>query len=96
MSAFKSSLSQVTISGVTLTDARLSAGLMVSNSEEVTVSVNRPGQMFTNSFDGSANKGIYFNNGQLTVYNSESRLYAQACSPATCKPDTVSRRIRTQ
>jgi hypothetical protein len=81
MAAYKSSLDQVTIKGVTLTDARLGAGLMVSNSEEVQVSINRPGSMYISSFDGETKKGLYFHNGLLTVFSSETKLYAQAEIP---------------
>lgn len=81
MAAHKSSLDQVIIKGVTLTDARLGGGLMVSNSEEVLVSINRPGAMLISSFDGETKKSLYFNNGQLTVHNSTRNLYAQASIP---------------
>ena len=50
MAAYKSTLDQVVIKGVTFTDARLGAGLMVSNSEEVQVSLSRPASMLINSF----------------------------------------------
>ena len=49
MAAFTSSLDQVVIKGVTFTDARLGAGLMVSNAEEVSVSIKRPGSMLITS-----------------------------------------------
>jgi hypothetical protein len=81
MSAYKSSLDQVTIKGVSLTDARLGDGLMVSNSEEVHVSIDRPGSMYISSFDGETKKGLYFHGGLLTVFNSESKLYAQSEIP---------------
>lgn len=81
MAAYKSSIDKVTITGVTYTDARLGAGLMVSNSEEVHVSIDRPGSMHISSFDGEATKGLYFHDGLLTVYNSEKNLYAQAGIP---------------
>ena len=81
MAAHKSSLDQVTIKGVSFTDARLGGGLMVSNSEEVRVSINRPGSMHISSFDGETKKSLYFSKGQLTVYNSTRNLYAQAAIP---------------
>jgi len=81
MAAYKSSLKHVTITGVSLTDARLDGGLIVSNSEEVTVSINRPGSMRANNFDGTTNTGLFFNDGLLTVYNSAKKLYAQAEIP---------------
>jgi hypothetical protein len=81
MAAHKSSFDQVTIKGVTFTDARLGGGLMVSNSEEVRVSIDRPGSLHIDSFDGETKKSLYFNKGQLTVYNSTTNLYAQASIP---------------
>lgn len=81
MAAYRSSLEKTTITGVTFTDARLSEGLMVSNSEEVSVSINRPGSMYISSFDGATKKGLYFHDGLLTVYNSSRNLYAQAKIP---------------
>jgi hypothetical protein len=81
MAAYRSTLDQVTIKGVNLTDAKLGGGLMVSNAEEVHVSVNRPGSMYISSFDGETKKGLYFHNGLLTVFSSEDKLYAQAEIP---------------
>jgi len=81
MAAYKSSLDQVAIKGVTFTDARLGGGLMVSNSEEVSVSIHRPGSMHISSFDGDTTKGLYFHDGLLTVFNSTNKLYAQADIP---------------
>lgn len=81
MAAHKSSLDQVTIKGVSFTDARLGGGLMVSNSEEVRVSINRPGSLHISSFDGETKKSLYFHKGQLTIYNSTTKLYAQASIP---------------
>lgn len=81
MVQYKSTLDSVVITGVTITDARLGAGLMVSNSEEVTVSISRPGSMRITTFDGEATKGLYFHNGLLTFFNSANGLYAQAEIP---------------
>ena len=81
MVAYKSTLDQVVITGVTSMDARLDAGLMVSNSEEISVSINRPGSMRITNFDGEATKGLYFHDGTLTFFNSENMLYAQADIP---------------
>ena len=81
MAAFKSSLDKVTIRGVTFTDARLGAGLMVSNSEEVRVSINKPGSLQITNFDGESSKSLYFDDGTLTVISSAANLYAQASIP---------------
>jgi len=81
MAAYRSSLDQVTITGVTFTDATLGAGLIVANPVEVSVSIKRPASMRINSFDGEANKGLFFHDGLLTVYNSSDMFYAQADVP---------------
>lgn len=81
MSAHKTSLNRVSITGVSFTDARLGGGLMISNSDEVSVSINRPGSLHINSFDGKTNKHLYFHDGLLTVFNSTTNFYAQASIP---------------
>lgn len=82
MGAYTSTLDRVMIRGVTLTDARLGAGLMVSNSTEVEVNIDRPVSLRINSFDGVASKDIYIHNESLTVFDSERNFYAQASVPA--------------
>ncbi len=81
MAAYTASLNQVAIKGTSFSDARLGAGLMVSNSDEIHVSINRPGSMLISSSDGITTKGLYFNDGLLTVFNSENKFYAQATVP---------------
>ena len=81
MSAYAASLDRVAIAGITFTDARLGAGLMVANSDEVEMIIDRPGSMYISSFDGVAKKEIYFHDGMLTVYGSEKKYYAQASIP---------------
>jgi len=81
MSVYKSSLDQVVIEGVTFTDARLGGGLIVSNAEEVSVSIKRPGSMRITSSDGETTKGFYFHNGMFTFFNSAKNLYGQADIP---------------
>ena len=81
MAAFKSSQDEVIIKGVTFTDARVGAGLMVANAEEVSVSIKRPGSMLITSADGEATKGFYFHDGLFTFFNSATRLYGQADIP---------------
>ena len=81
MAAFKSSLNEVVINGVTFTDARLPGGLMVSNADEVSVSIQRPGSMLITSADGEATKGFYFHDGLFTFFSSATRLYGQAEIP---------------
>ena len=81
MVAYKSTLDKFVITGVISTDARLGAGLLVSNSEEISVSLSRPKSMRITNFDGEATKGLYFHNGMLTFFNSANMLYAQADIP---------------
>ena len=81
MSAYSESLDRVTIKSVSFTDARLDAGLMVANSSEVDVVIDRPGSLYISSFDGAEKKEIYFHDGTLTVYGSEKNFYAQANIP---------------
>jgi hypothetical protein len=81
MSAYTASLDRVFIGGITFTDARLGGGLIVSNSNEVTLSIDRPGSLHIGSFDGVQSKELYFHEGTLTVFNSERNFYAQASIP---------------
>jgi hypothetical protein len=81
MSAYTASLDRVAIKGVNFTDARLGSGLMVSNSAEVKLSIDRPGSLHISSFDGVNSKELFFYDGMLTVYNSENHYYAQAKIP---------------
>ncbi|MEP5566489.1 MAG: DUF2092 domain-containing protein [Halioglobus sp.] len=81
MSAYTASLDQLVIKGAAFTDARLDAGLMVVNSNEVTMTIDRPGSMHIASFDGEEEKHIYFHKGNLTVYSSENNYYGQASIP---------------
>ena len=81
MATYKSSLDKAIITGVTFTDARLGGGLMVSNSEEVRLSIDQPGSLQINSFDGETNKSLYFHDGMLTVFSSTKNLFAQASIP---------------
>jgi hypothetical protein len=80
-SAYTASLDRVVLKSVSLTDARLGGGLMVSNSTEVKVSVERPGSAHISSFDGINTKELFFRGGKFTVYNSENSYYAQTEIP---------------
>jgi hypothetical protein len=81
MSAYASQLDQVVIRGTTYTDARLEAGLMVSNTAETEMIIDRPGSLYTSSFDGVDKKEIFFYDGLVTVFSSEKNFYAQASIP---------------
>jgi len=81
MSAYTATLDRVEIKGVSLTDARLGGGLMVSNSTEVRVQIDRPGLLHIRSFDGVDTKEIFFHDETLTVFGSKTNYYAQASIP---------------
>jgi hypothetical protein len=81
MSTYTESLDQVVISGVSFTDARLDGGLMVSNTTEVKISIDRPGSLRISSFDGAQKMEIFFHDGTLTVFNTQNKFYAQADIP---------------
>jgi len=81
MSAYTDSLDQVVMTGVTLTDARLGGGLMVSNADEVTVTIDHPGSLHITTFDGIERTEIFFHQEMLTVINLQRGFYAQASVP---------------
>ena len=81
MAAYTASLDQFQIKGEVFGDARLDAGLIVSNPSEVTITIDRPGSMFIQTFDGVNTGSIYIHKGQLTLFNTESSFYAQARVP---------------
>jgi hypothetical protein len=82
MSAYTDSLDKLVIVGVTHTDARLGEGLMVSNSDEVKVAINRPDSLHITSFDGVETRELIMHQKTLTVFNSERGFYAQASIPS--------------
>lgn len=81
MSAYRASLDRVMLGGVTFTDARLAGGLMVANSTEVKVLIDRPGSLYISSFDGIQTRELFFHDGTLTVFNANKGFYAQASIP---------------
>lgn len=81
MVAYTRALDKFVIRGETSADARLEAGLMVSNPAEIMVSVDRPNALHVSQFDGVNTKHIYLNNGQLTVFGTERNFYAQGSVP---------------
>ena len=81
MSDYKASLDSVVISGTSIHDARLDAGLIVSNSNEMTFTVKRPASLHFKNFDGIDTMELYFHQGLLTVFDSGTGFYAQADIP---------------
>jgi hypothetical protein len=85
MSAYTTSLDQFQIKAEVFGDARLDAGLIVSNPSEVTITVDRPNSLYITSFDGVNTREIYIHKGQLTLFNTESNFYARAAVPEDIK-----------
>lgn len=83
MAAYSGSIDQFVIKGEVFADARLGAGLIISNPTEIEIKVDRPGSLYLQSFDGVNKKQIYIHKGQLTLYSSESGFYARAKVPET-------------
>jgi len=81
MAAYTGSMDQLIIKGEVFADARLDAGLLVSNPAGITIKIDRPGSIFIEKFDGLHTKKIYIHNGKLTVFNSEKNFYARAEVP---------------
>lgn len=82
MSAYTDSFDQVVIVGVTHTDARVGGGLMVSNADEVKVTIDRPNSLHISSFDGIETRELIFHKEVLTVFDTQRRFYAQATVPS--------------
>ena len=81
MSTYTASIDRFAIKGMGFADARLGGGLIIANSTEVSVSVDRPGSMHISSFDGMQRRELFFDDGTLTVFSSENKYYAQASIP---------------
>lgn len=81
MAAYTASLDQFQIKGAVFRDAGLGAGLVVSNPSEVTITIDRPGSIHINSFDGVNTREIYIHKGQLTMFSTETGFYARAQVP---------------
>lgn len=81
MGAYTGSLDQLVVKGEAFADARLDAGLIVSNSVDLVIKIDRPSSIYVESFDGMNTKKIYIHEGNLTVFNSENKFYARAKVP---------------
>lgn len=81
MAAYSGSIDQFVLKGEVFADARLDAGLIVSNPSEIVIKVDRPGSLFMQGFDGIDTKQIYIHEGMLTLYNSETNFFARAKVP---------------
>lgn len=81
MVAYSGSLEQFEISGEVAQDARLGAGLIVSNPSEIMIRVDRPNALHVSKFDGIDTQHIYLNDGRLTVFGTHTNFYANAMVP---------------
>jgi hypothetical protein len=82
MTAYTSQLDQLVIRSTSFTDARLGAGLMIANSSEGEMVIDRVrSSVHISSFDGLDKKEIYFHDGLVTVFSSEKMFYGQAEIP---------------
>ena len=81
MAAYTASMDQLVIKGEVFADARLEAGLLVSNPSELTIKIDRPGSLYLEKFDGLYTMKIYIHKGSLTIFNSENNFYARAKVP---------------
>jgi len=75
------SLDHLAINSISVTGARMDAGLMVENSVESRLIVDRPGSIYITSFDGENILEIYFHKGIVTVSGSEQNYYARTKLP---------------
>ena len=83
--AFANSLDKAIIKGETYSDAGLGAGLVVSNSNEVTIKFDRPDSMYLERFDGVNTSKVFIHKGKLTLYGTENNFYAKADVPTDVK-----------
>lgn len=81
MAAFTASMDQLVITAEVFADARMDAGLMVSNPSEIEIKIDRPGSLYVERFDGLNTRKIYIHKGKLTIFNSENNFYARATVP---------------
>ena len=81
MGAYTASLDRIVIKGEIFADARLDAGLMISNSSQVEISIDRPGSLTMQNFDGVTTRQVYIHQGMLTVFSSEHKFFARAEVP---------------
>jgi len=83
MAAYNGAIDQLVIKGEIFADARLDAGLIVSNPSEIKIKIDRPGSIYLQKFDGLNTREIYIHKGKLTLYSSETNFYARAQVPET-------------
>jgi len=81
MAAYTASMDRFVITGETRTDARLDVGVIISNSRESQLFVDRSGSLVVSSFDGVDTSEIYIHDGMLTVFSCKHNYYARTKAP---------------
>jgi len=75
-------LNNFTVQGDAYADARLDAGRIIEHSSQVTLHLQRkPGSIRITNRNSEDTKEIYFDEGVLTVFSKNDRLYAQTEIP---------------
>jgi hypothetical protein len=82
MSAYLAGLKSFTVTGVSLEDHQLEAGLMATYPTEIELTVTRPGSLHMKQFDGESTRELYIHGGSLTLYDSAKGYYATTSVPA--------------
>ena len=81
MSDHLATLESFTITGASLQDNRLEAGLIVTVPNQVTLTVARPGSLHMRQFDGQRTRELFLHKGTLTLYDALEGYYARAKVP---------------
>ncbi len=81
MSAEISSLDSFIIRGDGYADARLPEGQIIEHASEVTLTLKRPGSVRISNREAELSRDVFFNDGLLTVFNSDRNFYARTSIP---------------
>ena len=81
MSAEIASMDSFVIEGDGYADARLPEGQIIEHASEVTLTLQRPGSIRISNREATLSRDVFFNDGLLTVFNSDRNFYAQTTIP---------------
>ena len=81
MSAEIAALDAFVISGDGYSDARLPAGQVIEHASEVRLTLQRPGSFRMTNREAELSREVFFDEGLLTVFNSDRGFYAQTTIP---------------
>jgi hypothetical protein len=76
------SLDKFVITGEGYADARLETGQLIEHSSDVVMRASRPDKLRVTSQSAESTGEIFFSEGMLSVYNGNSKYYAQTPVPA--------------